>query len=339
MSHHNNTNAYFLISVSNKENLDLCIQYALAGFTNSINGVWTFYELNEGDYISFLYGAKIYNLYRIKKKIVSNEIDPWKPVTFSMSRRTYYFPFRIQLEPIREFIEPIVRPEFAYVAENLLLRGGYRKTHFQADQTTLQLVSQMGQPYKAEIQEFRQMYNSFDVSFAFKREHEKIPEIFYFQELILQYLIRHYLSVPNNLNRIFHDIGLDNLSATDFEVLGEKALPEGHIDILIKEKYPCGSCKKIVVEVKKAKIREKDIDQVLRYMEELGDECIKGILIGEGSSRKKQLAKLLEITKDNNIEIYIYELDKDKQKYTFDELFSNLSLVKAKDWLSLNTKE
>ena len=39
----------------------------------------------------------------------------WKPVTFR--RRTYYFPFRLYLKPVREFCEPLVRPEFAYVAE------------------------------------------------------------------------------------------------------------------------------------------------------------------------------------------------------------------------------
>ena len=40
---------YFLISVSNKENLELCIRYAMAGFTNSINGLWTFWDIKEGD--------------------------------------------------------------------------------------------------------------------------------------------------------------------------------------------------------------------------------------------------------------------------------------------------
>ena len=37
--------SYFLISVSNRRNLDLCIKYGLAGFTNSISGVWTFAEI------------------------------------------------------------------------------------------------------------------------------------------------------------------------------------------------------------------------------------------------------------------------------------------------------
>ena len=148
---------YFLISVSNRKNLDLCIKYAMAGFTNSINGAWTFIEINEGDFISFLYGAKAFNLYKVKKKIAlknAENVPPWPSVTFSMSGNTYYFPFRLLLKPIRKLEEPLVRAEFAYVAENLLLRGGYRRTHFQADQTTLQAVSQMGKLYEDEIENF-----------------------------------------------------------------------------------------------------------------------------------------------------------------------------------------
>ena len=131
--------AYFLISVSNKTNLELCIKYGLAGFTNSISGLWTFVEIEEGDYVSFLYGARVFNLYRVinKRAFMNAEtLAPWPSVTFQMSGKTYCFPFRLYLEPVRKLSEPMVRPEFAYVAENLLLRGGYRKTHFQADQVT-----------------------------------------------------------------------------------------------------------------------------------------------------------------------------------------------------------
>jgi len=136
--------SYFLVSLSNKTNLDLCMKYSLAGFTNSTSGIWTFSEIRDGDFISFLYGARAYNLYTVEKKeAVKNaqNLPPWAPITFRISRRTYYFPFRLTLTPIRKLEESLVRPEFAYVAENLLLRGGYRKTHFQADQTTLQNVS------------------------------------------------------------------------------------------------------------------------------------------------------------------------------------------------------
>jgi hypothetical protein len=139
--------SYFLIAVSNHENLELCIRYGLAGFPSGESGVWTFCEIQEGDLLSFLYGAKAHNLYKVAKKeaILSAEnLPPWKLLEFKASGKKYSFPFRLRLEPVRVFTESLVRAEFSYVAENLLLRGGYSKSHFQADQTTLQSVSEMG---------------------------------------------------------------------------------------------------------------------------------------------------------------------------------------------------
>ena len=155
-----------------------------------------------------------------------------------MSGKTYYFPFRLFLQPIRELNEPMVRPEFAYVAENLLLRGGYRKTHFQADQTTLQSVSQMGYPYTASKENLEfDNYETFIPMLTFNRILASPPETFHFQELILQSIIRQYLSKAPNLQTFLRYCNLSGVEATDFEVLGEKALPEGHIDILIKDRY------------------------------------------------------------------------------------------------------
>jgi hypothetical protein len=321
--------AYFLISVSNKTNLELCIQHALAGFTNSINGVWTFSEVKEGDFISFLYGAKVYNLYKVKKKIAIKEADrigPWPPVTFQMSGRTYYFPFRLILNPIRKFTEPMVRQEFAYVAENLLLRGGYRKTHFQADQTTLQAVSQMGELYKQQpILEFRNNYEFFEPLFTFDRKSSKIPEVFYFQEFILQSLIRHYLSQLKNLQSFLECLGLNDWQADSLEVLGEKAFPEGHVDILIKERFPNGYCRKIIVEVKTGKIQKRHVEQLQKYMDELDEECKTGVLIGKSAPKS-----IIEEAKHKKIECFTYSFENLnlRNSYSFDELLSRLSILK-----------
>jgi hypothetical protein len=255
--------AYFLVSVSNKTNLDLCIKYALAGFTNSINGLCTFMEIQEGDFVSFLYGARVFNLYRVIRKEAIKNADgfpPWPSVTFRMSGKTYYFPFRLYLSPLREFVEPVVRPEFAYVAENLLLRGGYRKAHFQADQTALQSVSQMGDIYNKTTQNSTiGNYEVFNPMLTWNRSLASPPEVFYFQEFILQSLIRQHLTLNTNLQTFFDCCGLNNLQAKDFEVLGEKALPEGHIDILIKDRTPAGYNRKIVIEVKTGNAKSQDI--------------------------------------------------------------------------------
>lgn len=300
--------AYFLVSVSNRTNLELCIKFGLAGFTNNINGLWTYAEIHEGDFISFLYGAKVFNLYKVVKKEAirhADKVGPWPPVTFRMSGKTYYFPFRLYLKPLRELIEPMVRAEFAYVAENLLLRGGYRKTHFQADQTTLQSVSQMGNLYDKPIERFASNnYETFIPQVTWKRTLMSIPEVFPFQEFILQSLIKQWLSQSENLQTLFNLIELDNLQAKDFEVLSEKALPEGHIDILIKDAFPTGVSRKIILEVKLNKCQPKDISQLEGYMKELGDECIRGVLIAKEFSQKALLW-----CKGKNIKCFMHSFD------------------------------
>jgi hypothetical protein len=320
--------AYFLVSVSNRTHLELCIKFGLAGFTNSINGLWTYTEIQEGDFISFLYGAKVFNLYKVIKKEAikhADKIGPWPPVTFRMSGKTYYFPFRLYLKPLREFVEPMVRPEFAYVAENLLLRGGYRKTHFQADQTTLQSVSQMGNLYDKPIEMFvSNNYETFTPKLTWNRTLVSIPEVFYFQELILQSLIKQWLSQNKNLQMLFNLSGLNSLQAKNFEVLSEKALPEGHIDILIKDAIPTGYSRNIIIEVKLNRVQLKDASQLENYMKEIGKECIMGILIAKNFSKK-----VLLNCKERNIKCFAYSFGEinTSERYSIAELESRIKLI------------
>ena len=269
--------SYFVVALSNRENLDLCEKYALAGFPNSISGLWAFVDIKENDFISFLYAARLKNLYRVIRKKALEEAEklpPWKPLKFR-SGRTYFFPFRLELEPLRKFEEPLIRTEFAYIAENLLLRGGYAKTHFQADQTTLQSASQIGELYKNGQQKLLLKEEKlFTPLFVIKKEKEKLrpPYIWPFHETILQALLRHYLSDSAKLRKFLSEIGVHEHSSPDFEVLGEKALPQGHVDILIKEAVPIGIAKKILVEVKLGQARLRDLIQLRNYQTEFGAE-------------------------------------------------------------------
>jgi len=156
-----------------------------------------------------------------------------------------------------------VRPEFAYVAENLLLRAGYRKTHFQANQTTLQNVSQMGSLWNGAVQPLDlPEHKNFELRFTTTKQQQHIPYMCPFQELILQAVIRQYLSETQNLANFLTMLGLKNLNADDFEVLDEKALSEGHVDILIKDRVPIAQARKIAVEVKTPRGAKKGIDAV-----------------------------------------------------------------------------
>lgn len=310
-------NSYFLLSVSTRENLELCIKYALAGFPNSKNGFWTFSEVNKGDFVSFLFGAKAYNLYKINDKIAVKNADglpPWKPIVLRTYKKSYNFPFRLILEPLREFQESLVRAEFSYVSENLLLRGGYMKTHFQADQTTLQNVSEMGKLYTSNTNKLQIGYDTFEPQISLDKSGD-----FRLNELILQSAIRQNISDENNLKRFLENLAITEVNYKTLEVLGEKALPQGHVDILMKEAMPMGTSKKIVIEVKLSKVSNKDLEQVKSYMGELGKECISGILIAKDFQKK-----IISKSKDYNINLIKYNLMKLKEKFTFNDLKENL---------------
>lgn len=322
--------AYFFVSVSSRKNLELCIKYALAGFTNSVNGVWTFSEIQEGDLISFLYGAKAHNLYRVERKEAikdAQDLPPWNPITFKMSGITYYFPFRLNLSPIRKLNESLVRAEFAYVAENLLLRGGYWKTHFQADQTTLQSASQLGELYDETISSLNlKEYETFLPRFTKFQNNVSPPEIFRFIEIVLQAIIRQHLSDKHNLDAFLHQIGLETLDSNKFEVLGEKALAEGHVDILIKEAIPIGLARKIIIEVKTGLARLQDITQLSMYMDEMGNECLAGVLIAKDFSRK-----VLQEAKRQGISTFAYKLGiiESGVPVTFNEIKGDFQLTRV----------
>jgi hypothetical protein len=312
---------YFLISVSNHYNLDLCLRHALAGFTNSINGLWTFLDILEDDYISFLYGARVKNLYKVVGKIAyknPENIGPWPPVTFRMSGKTYYFPFRLFLKQEREFDEPMVRPEFSYVAENLLLRGGYRKTHFQADRKTLSIVSEMGLPFNGCDSILKFDSATFEPKIVFNRKHQKVPEKFYFQEIILQSLARRKIK-DSVLEKILKILAVD-IPSDNFEVLGEKALPEGFVDIFIKLKHPAGMNKYILVEVKTGRVQKRELEQLNRYVNEFSGDSVGALLIA------KEFPKSL--LKESKVLFVKYDFDQidEFSEYTYEHLLDMLKL-------------
>ena len=247
-------------------------------------------------------------------------------LTFKMSGMTYYFPFRLHLSPIRKLSESLVRAEFAYVAENLLLRGGYRKTHFQADQTTLQSVSQLGELYKETIAKLNvNKYETFVPRFTKSKDKASPPEIFRFFEIILQAAIRQHLSEQENIDAFLHQIGVETLDTGKLEVLGEKALAEGHIDILIKEAIPMGLARKIIIEVKTGLAKLQDVSQLSMYLDETGNECLAGVLIARYFSRK-----VLQEAKRQGISTFEYNLGEIESgvPVTFQELKQDIQLTR-----------
>jgi hypothetical protein len=109
------------------------------------------------------------------------------------------------------------------------MRGGYGKTHFQADQTTLQEVSQLGHLYDESIEMLPENAKPFIHLITFAKPHFNPSLIYPFSELVLQALIKKYLRNGQNLSNLLSNIDLDNQLPGHLEVLGERALPEGHV--------------------------------------------------------------------------------------------------------------
>jgi hypothetical protein len=318
--------SYFLVSVSTRENLELCIRHGLAGFPSGESGAWTYCEIREGDFVSFLYGARAHNLYLVEKREAvadAEDVPPWKPLVFKESGKVYSFPFRLYLRPVRTFVETIVRNEFSYVAENLLLRGGYRKTHFQADQTTLQLVSEMGTRVDGTTLTLSMPeYSTFSLRFTQNKDLIKKPETFRFQETILQSAIRRHLMSEDNLQTLLSELNFTNVQASALEILGEKATTQGHIDLLLKQRVPIGSALEIPIEVKTKKGIPEDIVQLRGYMDELAGECPMGLLVA-ADFNKHTIANAAE----NKIKLVRYAIKTDlKETPTFEDIHRSLTL-------------
>ena len=102
------------------------------------------------------------------------------------------------------------------------------------------------------------------------------------------------ISVSNkkNLDAFLSQAGIETLDTSKLEVLGEKALAEGHIDILIKEATPMGLARKIIIEVKTGMAKAQDVSQLSMYLDEMGNECLMGVLIARDFSKKVLHSKL-----------------------------------------------
>lgn len=279
--------SYFLVAVSTKQNLEDCREYSLAGFPETGNGAWTFADISTGDYVSFLYGAKAHDLYRVTDKMAvanASEIGPWPGLEFSSGES--HFPFRLDLHREREFEESLVRSEFQYIAENLLLRGGYSRSHFQADRTTLQRVSQMGQRNETDGKSGDWTTKETTAKWVRKQGGFEYPEQSRFVEYTLHALLRKHLADEAVMSEFAEQTGFTELLDRDVEILGERALPEGHVDLLIRDSEPVGRATNIPIEVKLNRCSEEDLKQLAGYIEQLEPESPGGILLAETIPRE-----------------------------------------------------
>lgn len=119
-------------------------------------------------------------------------------------------------------------------------------------------VSNMGTRFEGKNETLCLRGEVFQPKIVFKKE-KVDSERFCFHELILQSLIRKKIR-DEVLSVVLKQFEVD-LSPDDFEVLGEKALPEGFADIFIKMRHPEGKNLYLVVEVKTGRAYSREVQR------------------------------------------------------------------------------
>lgn len=311
--------SYFHIAVSNRTNLDLCREHGVAGFPATENGDWAFADISVGDYVSFIFGARIFDLYRVTgKTAIENpeEVPPsWNPLEFDS--QPIRFPFRLQLNRLRDFEEPFVRQPFRYVENELFRRGGYQKTHFQADRQTLQNVSKLGEDVPREGMSLSN--EAEDVTPKWKRSQGGFdrPEVCRFREEILQAALRQYFTEPANLEPVASHFDIPSEELRNAEILSEHALPEGYADILVKT----GEGTHLPIEVKLNRAGQETVEQVRGYEQQLRN-CPGSVIIAGTIGR--------DIADGENLLLYRWSSSLDLSRpQPFDDIPSSLSFTRV----------
>ena len=155
-----------------------------------------------------------------------------------------------------------------------------------------------------------------------KRKTVNPPKINLLREEFIHSLLRFYLSKPTVLKYFLGRLGVKEFAESKWEVLGERALERGYVDLLIKEAEPHGEVKQIVIEVKSNDAGEKDVKQLSSYMEEIGEECIAGAVIA------KRVSKGARLVTSQNMYLWRYEFEGITldEPHTFEELLSKIRL-------------
>ena len=142
---------YFVVVLSSERNLQLCRINSIAGFPETNNGQWAFLDIDIGNYLSFYFNGRIWDLYEVTSKTIPEEWhtklalgqDRMDPIVLSdgekwdaigSGNKFIYFPFRLRLKKIRDTsydTNIVFKPGFERLGINLIPRVGLRKTHFQ----------------------------------------------------------------------------------------------------------------------------------------------------------------------------------------------------------------
>lgn len=257
---------YFIVILSNKDNLDKCIKCKVAGFPETKSGMWAYLDINKGDYVSFYYNGKIINLYKVIDKFIpkayaigaseerkspkeesrkevidknsQHDYDPvpledcaekWNAIKIKKNGRnplTIRFPYRFNLELVASGEKVIFDKTVQMFGLNLIPRGGLQKSHVQLP---LSVASKI---FDCKISPYitEKRCLSFDDFEALSKRwnvfYKKSINIIK-DEFFLQVLIKRILIFFPGLCFTFNN-------KQEFEILSEQAVEGGEVDLVIR---------------------------------------------------------------------------------------------------------
>ena len=288
---------YFVIILSNEENLNKCLDNNIAGFPETDNGAWAYLDINEGDYLSFYYNGRIFNLYKVKKKFISGifnkkraigseEKDPailpngdkWSAI--KTKKGNIYFPYRLDLDLIKEsnFATSLIfKNGFERLGINLIPRVSFKKSHFQ-----LSIKDITKNFNNIEISSGNRYFSIDDFQKVFSRVNQTTPsrlKEITTKEIFLQTILKRILEA--SIEQYVKFLGI--VSTSKLEFFSEQTVYGGEADLVI-----ANSLKNIAfIEVKNSNIltKKQDFTKI-------------------GKTAYNQIQKYKDIIEPNNKDIY-----------------------------------
>lgn len=278
--------AYYLVLIS-KQNLEQCRRFGLAGFPEVGESLWSYFDIEVGDNLSFYRSGILYDYYEITGKHIARYPERDNPDWLPIGTPERYYPYRLLLKPVVQSNDhySIFREELLPFGKSLLPRFAFDKSH-------IQLPTQIGRSILQELQTGAPcdlyMQGNKWVKIETREEplfnHESLPE------KLVQVLIKRNIAPFLNLKKV--------------EVLSETHLDLGQIDLYAQGEAE-GTEKYALIKVKKGRIGTREARQIFEYPR-TGNEHERMII---GASYAPTVIPFL---KKKNVRMFEYDILNDE---------------------------
>lgn len=145
----------------------------------------------------------------------------------------------------------------------------------------------MGRPFDEITEELALSRETFEPRIGLANmQRPAIPEVLKFMENLLHAMLKRSLASPPRLAEVLQRMIRPEVLSRHLEVLGERALEQGIVDVLVKEATGIGQTRQVVLKVKTGNASVADVSQVRTYVDGLAQDCWGGILIAKGASKR-----------------------------------------------------